>query len=361
VKFKYYLNQEGQPTSGGERAAQDFSVTILAIASIPLMLLLFCLGVVAFGALLHLALEHLRPLPLAPNFIQTELKPWLVVLMTAYLASYLYVIRELLRAVANFEIGPTNLLAAAIHVLFGAITAVVIASVASQIFPGHDLTTTALIVAAFAVGFVPELGVRTLLRASRLRLSKSENTEVYKAFTTTPLEIIDGIDTEMRSRLAQYNITTVQHLATANPIMLSVETPYSIYQIIDWVAQAQLCSALGQKAIANSGSLGSGRSSTSSARSWDRPLRRSCGTRSARSSSRPLSGAGAGWGSAPTPRSRRRPTRPDIGLGAVLLDDLHIHRLRQICNRIAGRLGPENLRLGMFPTAGASPDLKVAA
>jgi hypothetical protein len=311
--------------------------------------------------LLHLVLEDLRPLPLVPNFIQTELKTWLIVLMTAYLASYLYVIRELLRAVANFEIGPTNLLAGAIHVLYGAVTAVIIAGVASEIVPSPRLATTALIVAAFAVGFVPELGVRTLLRASRLRLFKSENTEVYKAFSATPLEIIDGIDTEVRSRLAQYNITTVQHLATANPIMLFVETPYGIYQIIDWVAQAQLCSALGQKAIVELWKLGIRtifdleRALLGSASTLN--LRHEVGKIIVAAARRSKNGLGLGADAAISDET----DKTIIGLGAVLLDDLHIHRLRQICNRIAGRLGPENLRLGMFPTAGASPDLKVAA
>jgi hypothetical protein len=364
VKFTYFLDQDSPPRGDRKRAAQDFSITVLVISSIPLMLLLFCLGVVAFAALLYLALEDLRPLPLVPNFIKSEPKTWLLVLMTAYLGSYLFVVRELLRAVANFEIGPTNLLAGAIHVLFGAITAVIIASVASEIFPAAGMTTTALIVAAFAVGFVPELGVRTLLRASQLWLFKREDSDVYKAFAATPVEVVDGIDTDVRARLAQYNITTVQHLATANPIMLFVETPYGVYQIIDWVAQAQLCSALGAKAVMEFWKIGIrtifdlergllGYASTPE-------LRHEIGKiivagRSAVEQAR----LGLGPESAPSDET----DKTIIGLSAVLLDDLHIHRLRQICNRIAERLGSDNLRLRTFPTPapGAAPEMKVAA
>lgn len=363
VKFKYSVpDNAGVPSP--EHAVvhrrttapdRDFSKTMFAVASIPLMAVLFALGVVAFGALVTLVMHDPKTLKWVPNvpaFILKEnkvdaLDTWLAMLAVAYIASYLYNIRELLRAVANFELSPMTLLMSAIHVLFGVATALILASVAADVLGiGGAVTTSALLLAAFAVGFVPELGVRTLLRATKLKMFKTVDDDVYKTFSATPVEVIDGIDTEVCSRLSLHNIVSVQNLATANPIMLFVETPYGVYQIIDWVAQAQLCSALGPKAVIEFWKLGIrtifdleraliGASST-------RELRHEVGKiivlgRSAEERER------LGLGAASAPSDEADATV--LALASIILDDLHIQRLRQIANRIAERLDLQNLHL----------------
>jgi hypothetical protein len=365
VKFKYSVPDDpdelAQEQAAQRRAAKavaperDFSKTMFVVASLPLMVVLFALGVVAFGAVITLVMgapDTLKWVPSFPAFSVKEnrvaaLHTWLAMLAVAYIAGYLYIVRDLLRAVANFELSPMTLLMSAIHVLFGVVTTLILASVASDVnLLGSAVTTSALLLAAFAVGFVPELGVRTLLRATKLRLFKSEDDSVYNTFSATPVEVIDGIDTEVRSRLSLHNIVSVQNLSTANPIMLFVETPYGVYQIIDWVAQAQLCSALGPKAVIEFWKLGirtifdleralMGASST-------RELRHEVGkiivlARSPEQQQR--------LGLAPASEPSDTADKTVLALASILLDDLHIQRLRQIANRIAERLGLSNLHL----------------
>jgi hypothetical protein len=362
VKFKYSVPDDpdalAQEQAVQRRAAKaatperDFSKTMFVVASLPLMVVLFALGVVAFGAVITLVMGAPDTLKWVPNFPAFSVKEnkvdalhtWLAMLAVAYIAGYLYIVRDLLRAVANFELSPMTLLMSAIHVLFGVVTTLILASVASEVTVLGS--TSALLLAAFAVGFVPELGVRTLLRATKLRLFKSEDDSVYNTFSATPVEVIDGIDTEVRSRLSLHNIVSVQNLATANPIMLFVETPYGVYQIIDWVAQAQLFSALGPKAVIEFWKLGirtifdleralMGASST-------RELRHEVGKIIVLGRS-PEQQERLGLAAASGPSDTADKTV--LALASIILDDLHIQRLRQIANRIAERLGLQNLHL----------------
>src|SRR5262249_40870266 len=158
------------------------------------------------------------------------------------------------------------------------------------------------------------------------------------------IEVIDGIDSEVRSRLSQSHIVSMQNLATANPIMLFVETPYGVYQIIDWVAQAQLCAVLGPKALMELWKLGIrtifdleravfGTSSLA--------LRHEIG-KIIVSGRKEEEQARLGLAAADQPSKQSDETV--LALVEILVDDLHIQRLRQIVNRISERLGAENMR-----------------
>ena len=96
---------------------------------------------------------------------------------------------------------------------------------------------------------MPDAALRFLLQRSIVKSFKGERGDFGENGKSVPIETLDGIDSLVRFRLSDFHLTTVQNLASANPVMLFVETPYGIYQIIDWVAQAQLCASVGPERL----------------------------------------------------------------------------------------------------------------
>lgn len=357
VKFKYFVTTEYKqklPVSQDidrQNFPKDVSIYQLLLAMTPMCLYLTALGTITFNTLLHITATppesgqilprlHLR---VDQKITNIDHALWLSVLMAAYFGSYLYIVRNLLRAIENFDLSPFTLLAAATHVLFGTVTAVLVAGII-KIIGSSDIALASILVLAFVVGFIPDLGLRTMLRFTHLAEFKKMD-DIYSSFKSTPLEIIDGIDTDISSRLSDYHIKTVQNLASANPIMLFVETPYGVYQIIDWVAQAQLCAAVGPKKLTKLWSLGI-RTIFDLERavlddSFTTPeLRSLIGKILINDPRNETSGP-----SNLCPYPANSSDRTFVALVQNLVDDLHVQRLRQIWNRISERLGEDNLRL----------------
>ena len=102
---------------------------------------------------------------------------------------------------------------------------------------------------AFILGFYPAAGLDYLVRRTQEFTIKRPHPDAAALRHTLPLDMIDGLTDFVRFRLEELEYEDVQNLATANPVLLYVETPYNILQIIDWIAQAQLITAVGPKKV----------------------------------------------------------------------------------------------------------------
>jgi len=254
VKFKYFIETIGN--GAVTNPARDFKKWHWFVSAIPLTIILFLLSDLTLHTIARKADGNYSDPHFWFFFNENSHAQWIVV--AGFAAAHLNIFSNLYRAVNNFDLSPASFIESTIDCLLGLIAGLLVYYCSSILFPlgffsGSGLLSDVsgksqfflLVLFAFAAGYYPDVVKRNLVRAARLSAYKEEDVGLFKAYEITPIEIIDGIDSSIRRRLEDFHINCVQNLAAANPLMLYVETPYGVYQILDWVAQAQLISTFG--------------------------------------------------------------------------------------------------------------------
>ncbi|PZU60166.1 MAG: hypothetical protein DI547_03790 [Sphingobium sp.] len=188
------------------------------------------------------------PIEVARGATESTIRQSVAIAATAFMGGYVFSISYLIRAMLNQELSALSFTRSGMRIILGVIVAIVVHHVGAGALGDGSIQFTVSLATAFIIGYFPDRSFSLIARLTQIQI-KSIDRDAMRNAPLIPLEVIDGIDHEISFRLQENNLADVQNLATANPIELYVQTPYTMLQTFDWVLQAQLCEVVGATAF----------------------------------------------------------------------------------------------------------------
>jgi hypothetical protein len=262
--------------------------------------------------------------------------------------AYVWSIATLLRQVWADTLSPTSFLLAFLHILIALFLAFLLRPFLPQLegWIGNALTAAV----AIPVGFHPML---TGGLSGRMRRLISPNGQ-KKDSGESPY-VVDGIDHAVVMRLTAVGVDDLQMLATANPLLLFVETAYSLYTVIDWVAQAQLAVSVGVSRALRLRKMGIRTIFDLETAAKGEENRRWLAEIFLDLAAPPMGSGEKSSDLAKNARSKPKVEKPNrsalASIVGVLLDDLSFQRLKQVVNIVTQRTTLASKRVALTTSA----------
>jgi hypothetical protein len=161
----------------------------------------------------------------------------------AFLGAYVWGLQYIFQRYSQNDVLHTIYLNLGLRMIFASLIAMIAFNAAGALI---ETKTDGLVsnkiwpALAFLIGMFPQRGLRWL--SERLPIFASSS---HPSVRDAPLEMIEGIGSHDSLRLEELGIETCYDMATADFVPLTLRTPYSARQLVDWILQAKLCACFG--------------------------------------------------------------------------------------------------------------------
>jgi hypothetical protein len=164
----------------------------------------------------------------------------------AFLGAYVWGLQYIFQRYSQNDLLHTIYLNLGLRMIFASVIAMLAFNAADALIDtkANGFVSNIWPALAFLIGMFPQRGLRWLSEHLPIFASSS-----HPSVREAPLEMIEGIGSYDSLRLEELGIETCYDMATADFVPLTLRTPYSARQIVDWILQAKLCACFGDGVV----------------------------------------------------------------------------------------------------------------